>query len=270
MQKQLAKIIDRYRNSSISLESYRAIYDFVEIVHKIPGFLDLVKKDGERTRKAYMELALRKPDYKKESLSKAQSESLSQSHVSIHQMDTSFQYRELLSVYEHLKQDDFYINSVTLFQLSKPDEPLTKADKEEYQKYLDKIYQKVLPQLRKNESQEEIKVKYYDEDEKILVLGNYKIKIAKHEGNNNAHEIMAHIFVDNKKNLRKRFFYAEIAEERFGEEYNKDYKYAYQKFSGACGRINGIIMKATDGKAKDFLEFGYSRLGHIEVNPEYI
>jgi hypothetical protein len=117
--------------------------------------------------------------------------------------------------------------------------------------------------------EEEIKVKFYSERNRRLLLGKYRIQIARHEGNNNAHEIMAYIFTDNRENLEDKFFYSEIAEKRFGAKYNSKDKYAHQPYSGACERINEIVMRATDGKVKEFLKFNHSKIGHVKVNPKY-
>lgn len=117
---------------------------------------------------------------------------------------------------------------------------------------------------------EDLKVKFYDEEKRTLAIGNYTIPIAKHEGNNNAHEIMAYIFVDNKENLHEKFYYVDIAEKRFGGEYDGKNKNAHQPYSGACQRINQIVKDATDGKVKEFLDYNHSALGFVRVNPEYL
>ena len=47
MQKKLENIIERFRKSQTSLESYRAISDFTEIVLAIPEYIAQVEKEGE-------------------------------------------------------------------------------------------------------------------------------------------------------------------------------------------------------------------------------
>lgn len=144
---------------------------------------------------------------------------------------------------------------------------------EKFNQFLQKIsdrINKLKSEQTIKKAQEKIKVKSYDEENKILTIGNFKIKIAKNEGNNNAHEIMTHIFIDNKDNLRGKFDYSVIAEKRFGANYKASDKYAQQPYSGACQRINQIIKDETNGNVKDFLIYNHSKLGDVRVNPNYL
>lgn len=273
MKEQLANIMKRFKESPTSLESYRAISDFMEAILKMKNFeaFDaVVGKEHETIQKMQKELIINKSNYTNEYRN-------SQSDI-LHQMDINFCLRNLNDVRFGLQsitdKTEYFQDSIYwMFRRFKPDDPMPEADKWEYGHFMNKVYKKVIPFLEINNNQdvEEIKVKSYDETNKILNIGNYKIQIAKNEGNNNAHELMAYIFIDNKDNLKDKFYYSEIAEKRFEDDNYKDKgKKAHEPYSGACDRINERIKDQTDGKIKEFLIKNYSSKGHVQVNPDYL
>ncbi len=268
MKEQLKNIIERFHNSRTSLEVYQAISDFVEIIIAVPEFIAQVEKEGEIIHNAKIALNRDKGDY-----SKKHNRRRDKKGEALHQLDPIFPLRNLYSVHDGIKTENIADNTDWLFCRFGPDEPMPIEDKIEYRMFINKLYKKIVPFLKNKTEEkhaEEIKVKSYDEANKTLNIGNYKIQIAKNEGNNNAHEIMAYIFMDNKNNLNDKFYYAEIAKKRFEADYNSRNKYAHQPYSGACKRINDRIKDVTDGQIKEFLIFDYSTLGHIEVNPKYL
>ncbi|MCK4797616.1 MAG: hypothetical protein KAT05_09555 [Spirochaetes bacterium] len=267
MKEQLENIIKRFQDSQTSLESYQAISDFVEIIINIPEFIKQVEKEGEVIHNAKIALNRDKGDYSKE-----HNERRSKKHIALHQLDPIFPLRNLHNVYQGIKTENIANSSDWLFHNFSPDEQMLIEDKVEYQMFINKLYKKVIPflEVKKEKKKNELKVKSYDEKTKTLIIGNIKILIAKNDGNNNAHEIMAYIFVDNKSKLSNKFYYSEIAKYRFEAPYNSDDKYAHQMYSGACKRINDIIKDTTDGQIKEFLIFNYSSLGHIQVNSKYV
>lgn len=267
MKKQLEIIIKRFQNSKTSLESYQAISDFVEIIISIPKFIAQVEKEGEIIYNAKIALNKDKGDYSKE-----HNERRSRKSKALHQLDPIFPLRNLHSVYKGIKTENIANSSGWLFSDFNPDDPMPEYDKKEYQSFLDKLYKKVIPflEVKKEEKKNELKIKSYDEKTRTLIIGDIKILIAKNEGNNNAHEIMTYIFIDNKNNLNDKFYYSEIADKRFEADYNSENKYAPQMYSGACKRINDIIKDVTSGQTKELLIFNYSTKGHIQVNSKYV
>lgn len=273
MQDKLKNIIEKFKKSQNSLESYQAISEFMEIVIAVPEYIAQVEKEGEVIYQEKIKLnadkgwnyglggkELKEHNKWRDRKSKA-----------LHELDPLFPLRNLNNVYEGIKPENILACSDWLYRFQSPDEPLPEDDKEEYQMFLDKVFKKVIPFLKVEKTEtENPKVKFYDEEKRVLHIGNYEISIAKNEGNNNAHEIMAYIFIDNKDSLKDKLYYAEIAEKRFEADYNRRNKYAYQPYSGTCKRINQIIKDATDSKIKDFLILNYSTLGHIEINPKYL
>lgn len=269
MREQLEKTINRFKNSQTSLETYQAISDFVEIIISVPEFIAQVEKEGEIIHNAKVANNRDKGDY-----SKKHNERRDRIHIALHQLDPTFPLRNLHDVYFGMKIENIANESSWLFHRFGPDEPMLREDKIEYGMFINKLYKKILPFLKDKTEEKhpkEIKVKSYDENRKVLNIGNFEIPIARNEGNNNAHEIMAYIFVDNKSNLKNKFYYADMAKERFEDEnYNSKDKDAHQKYSGACKRINERIKDITNGQVKELLIFNYSTKGHVQVNPKYI
>jgi hypothetical protein len=111
---------------------------------------------------------------------------------------------------------------------------------------------------------------YFDEKKSILYIKNNKIIISKQDKITNAHKILKYIFIDNKDNLKDDFYYAEIAEDEFGElEYTKDDK-AWEKYHDACKYINKIIEGQTKNKIKKFLIYNTGRKGRVKLNKKFI
>lgn len=275
MQKQLETTIEQYKNSKTTLEAYEAISDFIEIVESMPDFIKQVEDEGEKIRLEKIELNADKGwNYGLAGRElKLHNEYRARKSEALHQLDPMFPLINLGHIRMGIQPENIADNSDWLFRWTSPDEQLREIDKKEFQTYLDKVYRKILPFLKveeTEEAQEEIKVKSYDEKNKILIIGNYKIRIAKNEGNNNAHEIMSHIFVDHKDDLSDKFDYSDIAEQRLGADYNAEDKNAQQPYSGACKRINQTIKDQTNGEVKDFLIYNHSKLGYVKINPIYL
>lgn len=269
MNEQLKDIMKRFKESQTSLEAYQAISDFVEIIIAVPEFIAQVEKEGENIHNAKIAVNRDKGDYSKE-----HNRRRDKMDRALHQLDPIFPLRNLHNVYHGIKTENIVDNTDWLFCRFGPDDLMPTEDKIEYRMFMDKLYKKILPFLKNKTEEkhiEEIKVRSYDEERKILTIGNYQILIAKNEGDNNAHEIMAYIFIDHKNNLKDKFYYSEIAKERFEDEnYTDKGKKAHQLYSGACDRINERIKDETDGKIKEFLKFNYSYKGHIIINPDYL
>jgi len=274
MQKQLDEAVEKFKNSQTSFDSYQAISDFVKIIIEVPEFIKQVETEGEKIRIAQMELNADKGwtyGLRGRELDK-HNENRGKKWETLFQLDPLFPLSELETIHEWLQSENM-TDTALLFQNCKPDDALPESERKRYQGFMDKLYKKILPFLKveeMEEAQEEIKVKSYDEENKILIIGKYQIKIAKNEGNNNAHEIMSHIFIDHKDDLRDKFDYSDIAEQRLGADYDAEDKNAHQPYSGACKRINQIIKDETNSEVKDFLIYNHSKLGYVKINPIYL
>ena len=274
MQKQLEAIIDRYNNSQSSLEAYEAIFDFVEIIKTMPDFIKQVEDEAEKIRIERIKVEIDKgwTDGLRGRDLTEHNKKRDQKYNILRQRDPLRLLSELEFVHENIQSQNIG-NSELLFSKFCPDDPLPESDKKSYQSHIDKLYKKALPFLKSEEVeqfQEVTKVKSYNEETQTLNIGKYQIKIAKNKGNNNAHEIMAYIFIDKKADLAIEFFYADIAEQRFEADYDAEDKNAQQPYSGACKRINQTVKDETNGEVKDFLIYNHSKLGSVRINPKYL
>lgn len=111
---------------------------------------------------------------------------------------------------------------------------------------------------------------YFDEKRKELYIKGVKVVISKHDKITNMEKILHHIFVANKKNTGDDFYYAEIADEEFGElDYNGNPN-AWEKYRVACRELQHKIKEQTVGKIKDFLVFNTGKQGRVKVNKKYL
>ena len=195
MKEQLENIIKRFQNSQTSLESYQVISDFMETILKIKNF-QAFDNEIERERETISKA--------REEMKNYSNEFQNRQNIILHQMDTNFYLRNLNDVrfgLQSINQETelFLDNNYWMFRRFNPDEPMPESDKLEYNYFMNKVFKKVLPFLESIDDKPNskiIKVKFYDKDKRVLVIGNYEISIAKNEGNNNTHEIMSYILID--------------------------------------------------------------------------
>ncbi|MFC1730769.1 hypothetical protein ACFL6I_10595 [candidate division KSB1 bacterium] len=119
--------------------------------------------------------------------------------------------------------------------------------------------------LRKSTNQIE-----FDEEKSVLSVGGFEIQIARQNKLTNEHKILKYIF-EHEDNIRDEFFYADIAEEEFGEsleEYKKS-KDGWRRYHSACKSINEKVRNATDGKIDQFLIFNSTSFGKVRINSKY-
>jgi hypothetical protein len=270
MKKQLKRMIEQYEKSDTTLESYQAISSFVELVFQNDDFIEYTQDEGKRINLEKIKLNADKGDR-----SKKWNEYRDKKHKALHELDPHFPLQNLYHVYEYLKPENATYGIDFLYANTSPDEPMREQDKKEYLMFLNKTYKNILPFIKdeivdaKNTTTK-LKYKSFNEKSSILTIGEFEILIAKNSGNNNMHEVMSYLFVDNKDDLAKKFFYADIADERFKEEYNAKDKYAYKKYNNACVGINNKISKATNGQINDFLEPNTSKIGFVTINQKYL
>lgn len=257
MQAKLREAIAKFEKAPSSLEAYIAIAEFVERVTSIPDYLESVNRAGDVIYDALVKTYTDKQD-----------ESRGEKYETIHQLDPVFPLRNLVQVRTGLQ--DVLSNKEWLFRFFQPDDPMPASDKREYLLYLNKVYAAALPFLDEASQPIDLTLHGYDEEKRVLTIGRFCVSIAKHAGNNNAHEVMAYLFLDKKEELGEKVDYSEIAETRFGAEFNARNKYAHQPYSGACDRINNMAKDGTNGLVPDLLIFNRSNTGHVQVNPKYV
>ena len=124
MKGQLENIIKRFQDSQTSLESYRAISDFVEIIIDIPEFIEQVEREGKEIYNAKVDLSNNKKDYSNEYRNR-------QNEI-LHRLDPIFPLKNLQDVQRGLKPENFIRSSCSLFHKFNPDEPMLEEDKNEY------------------------------------------------------------------------------------------------------------------------------------------
>ena len=188
----------------------------------------------------------------------------------IHEMNTAFHYRDLLSIYRGIKQGDFIEKNGWLFTQQSPDEPLHNYEKNLLLKSLEKSYKAFIPFAEVEEKKEIKKQLSFDPKKSILYLLGQEIKIARQDRKTNAHEVLEYIFIDNADDIGQEFSYAFIAEDRFKEEDYGRQKDAWRKFHTACLGIQEKIRKGTKEKIDDFLIFNTSKTGSFRINPKYL
>lgn len=111
---------------------------------------------------------------------------------------------------------------------------------------------------------------YFDEKRKELSIKGEKVVVSKHDKITNMEKMLHHIFVTNKNNIGDDFYYAEIAEDEFGELDYKADPDGWQKYRVACRELQYKIKEQTDGKVKDFLVFNTGKQGRVKVNKKYL
>lgn len=111
---------------------------------------------------------------------------------------------------------------------------------------------------------------WFDAKNSILYVKGEKVLINRQGKITNAHKILHHIFIRNKKNTKDDFFYSEIAFDEFEDMEYKQEKDSWRKYFIACREINLKIEKETQNKIKDFLIFNYGKMGQIKINECYI
>jgi len=267
MEEKLKSAIERFQKAPTSLEAYKAISDFVEIVITIPEYIARVEEVGDSIHQAKIDLYVNKADYSNEQLAKKRNV--------FHQIDPLVPLRNLHTIYMSLKPEYLDGACIALFKRFNPNDPLPKADKEEYQMFLDKVFKTILPFLPKKDSQkrkkltpskQEIVPLSFDSEKSILYLTGKEVKISIKKNNKaNGHYILLHLFTS-EEGLRQAYPYAEIATDTFSDEYEE--KPSWKKYYRACGDINEKTRKQTG--IDDFLIFTTGRTGWVQVNEKYL
>ena len=277
MEEKLKSAIERFQKAPTSLEAYKAIFDFVEVVLTVPEYIASAEEEGEVIRQAMIKLnadkgwnyGLKGRDLDEHNKRRAEK------HDALFQLDPIFPLQNLHSIYTRIQTENIADSAGDLFHRFKPDDPLPSPDKEEYQMFLDKVYKRILPFLKKDKkiakrkrhvSKRTVKPLSFDVEKSTLHLTGKKIEISiKKNGRTNGHYVLLHLFTS-EEGLRQSYPYAEIAEDTFKSEYEE--KAAWKKYYRACVDINEKIRKQCG--IDDFLIFTTGRTGWTKVNEKYL
>jgi hypothetical protein len=280
MEEKLKSAIERYQKAPTSLEAYKAISDFVELIMTVPEFIKQVGEEGEKIRIAQAELnadkgwnyGLRGRDLDEHNKRRGQK------YEALFQLDPWFPLHNLRLIHTGIQPENIVSNTDWLFHRFGPDDPLPKADREECQLFIDKLYKKILPFLPKEdekikeevaivtEEKEEAKPLSFDEERSTLCLTGKEIKISiKQNDRTNGHYVLQHIFTA-EEGLKQQYPYAEIAEDTFKSEYTG--KNEWRKYHRACEDINKKARKQAG--IDDFLIFTTGRTGWVKINEKYL
>ena len=110
----------------------------------------------------------------------------------------------------------------------------------------------------------------FDKKRSILYIKGKKVLINKQDRITNAHKLLHHIFVRNKKNIEDEFFYAEIAEDEFDDLDYRSQKNAWKRYHRACEYVNLKTSEQTDGDINDFLVYNTGKQGKVTINKKYL
>ncbi len=102
----------------------------------------------------------------------------------------------------------------------------------------------------------------FDSEKSILYLNEFEIPINRHGSITDQHRILAFMFKHD--NLRQEFFYAEMSEEVFGDEYDKQPR----RFWDNCELINEKVANDTKGFCPKLLIATLEKQGLVKINPD--
>lgn len=104
---------------------------------------------------------------------------------------------------------------------------------------------------------------YFDKENSILHLNEYKIKMAERKENTYPHQLLNYIF--SQEDFYKKVNFYEIMDEAFGDSQNDNLRRCYT----AAEAIQDKIIKETNGKIIDFLDIGSGKNGYVKINSKY-
>ena len=110
----------------------------------------------------------------------------------------------------------------------------------------------------------------FDKKRSVLYIKGKKILINKQDRITNAHKLLHHIFVRNKKNTNDDFFYSEIADEEFGDFDYSETPSRWKRYHRASEYVNKKVNEQTDGDITDFLVYNTGKRGKVHINKKYL
>lgn len=277
MKESLEKAIAQFREARTSLEAYRAISSFVQMLLTLPKFIKAIEDEGEKINFEQRKLNADKGHHLSWSELKVHNEWRARKSEALHQLDPYFPFINLYKIHQAVQPEEITSGTSWLFNRFGPDDPLPVSDRKEFQLYLDKLYTKAAPFLPKEKAHPKKKTKTpkkkkaalspsFDVEKSILLLiGKQVLVSVKSNGKTNGHYVLQHMFTA-EEGLNQQYPYAEIAQDAFNSDYEG--KTAWRKYYRACEDINERVRKKT-GK-DDFLIFTTGRTGWVQVNEKYL
>ncbi len=135
-----------------------------------------------------------------------------------------------------------------------------------YRRFLDLVHDQMLILLKNKElltpAAKPIKRLEFNNEKGVLYLNQYEIPINRKGVITDQHRILSYIF--KHTNLRQEFFYAEMAEEVYGEEYDS----SPRKYWDNCNSINDKVAEATKGTYPPLLIPTLEKRGLVKINPD--
>tara|TARA_B100001989_G_scaffold251380_1_gene230472 strand:+ start:1070 stop:1792 length:723 start_codon:yes stop_codon:yes gene_type:complete len=105
----------------------------------------------------------------------------------------------------------------------------------------------------------------FEEDESILNVAGYQIKIALQDKITNDHKILNYILNHDDEEV----YYKDIAQNEFGEIAYGDKDTSWKRYHTSCKSINDKVREVTKGKINDFLIFNTGNKGRVRINGLY-
>lgn len=110
----------------------------------------------------------------------------------------------------------------------------------------------------------------FNDEKSILYVRGEPVFINIQDKITNAHKILHHIFITNKGNITDDFYFAEIAEDEFGDLNYKAKPRNWKRYWRTCEYINQKIEEQTKDSIKDFLVFNTGKHAKIKINRQYL
>jgi hypothetical protein len=145
--------------------------------------------------------------------------------------------------------------------------PANKAFRERnrYRRDLDTVHSRITMLLRNKQlfpTNKPVRRFSFDAERSILFINQYEVRINRRGSITDQHRILASMFASG--DLHQDFFYAEMAEAVYGEEYDREPR----KYWEACNEINKKVAEDTNGMFPKLLLPTLERKGLVKVNPD--
>jgi hypothetical protein len=263
MKESLEKAITQFQEARTSLEAYRAISNFVQIILTLPKFIKAIEDEGEKINFEQRKLNADKGHDLRWSELKRHNEWRAKKSEALHQLDPYFPFINLYQIHMAIQPDEIVKVSNGLFNRFGPDDPLPLSDRSEFQGYLDKLYGKVSPHIAEEPVEQDMSLRYDPERCELFVKGKL-IKISLKHDKPNAHIILNYLFSIPSR-LTTEHFFSDIAEIDTPDNWDK--KNSWRKYHRASVDINEKIRK--QAKFDDFLVIKSGNTGSVKISEKY-
>ena len=114
-----------------------------------------------------------------------------------------------------------------------------------------------------------IKELNFDVENSILKINDCKIKISKQKNPNMAHDVLRCLF---EEGAELQIFYSELVDKILGikgEAYKVRGEELWRKIYRACEDVQNKVLKGTNYKINDFLDYGTGVRGSVQIKEKY-